>query len=64
MTLRIFDALGQEVVTLINQDLTAGVHKYDLDATDLNSGVYFYKIEANGQDGSSFINVKKMIVLK
>ena len=64
VTLRIFDALGQEVVTLINQELTAGVHTYDLDATDLNSGVYFYKIEANGQDGSSFINVKKMIVLK
>jgi hypothetical protein len=64
VTLRIFDALGQEVVTLINQELTAGVHTYDLDATDLNSGVYVYKIEANGQDGSSFINVKKMIVLK
>ena len=64
VTLKIFDALGQEVLTLINQDLTAGVHRYNLDAKSLNSGVYFYKIEASGIDGSNFIDVKKMIVLK
>jgi hypothetical protein len=64
VSLKIFDGLGQEVLTLIDQDLTAGVHTYNLDATGLNSGVYFYKIEAGGIDGSNFIDVKKMIVLK
>ncbi len=59
-----FDVLGQEVMTLINQDITAGVHTYDFDAAGINSGVYFYRIEANGIDGTNFTNVKKMILLK
>jgi len=64
VTLKVFDVLGQEVMTLINQDLTAGVHTYDFNAAGFNSGVYFYRIEANGIDGTNFTNVKKMILLK
>jgi hypothetical protein len=64
VTLKVFDVLGQEVMTLINQDLTAGVHTYDFDEAGFNSGVYFYRIEANGIDGTNFTNVKKMILLK
>ena len=64
VTLKVFDVLGQEVMTLINQDLTAGIHTYDFDAAGFNSGVYFYRIEANGIDGTNFTNVKKMILLK
>jgi hypothetical protein len=64
VSLKVFDVLGQEVVTLINQDLTAGAHTYDFDAASFNSGVYFYRIEANGIDGTNFTNVKKMILLK
>ncbi|MBT8387169.1 MAG: T9SS type A sorting domain-containing protein [Ignavibacteria bacterium] len=63
VTLKVFDVLGQEVMTLINQDLTAGVHTYNFDAAGFNSGVYFYRIEANGIDGTNFTNVKKMILL-
>jgi len=64
VTLKVFDILGQEVITLINQDITAGVHTYDFDASGFNSGVYFYRIEANAIDGTNFTNVKKMILLK
>lgn len=64
VTLKVFDVLGQEIMTLINQDITAGVHTYDFDAAGINSGVYFYRIEANGIDGTNFTNVKKMILLK
>jgi len=64
VTLKVFDVLGQEIMTLINQDLTAGAHTYDFDAAGFNSGVYFYRIEANGNDGTNFTNVKKMILLK
>ncbi len=64
VTLKVFDVLGQKVMTLINQDLTAGAHTYDFDAAGFNSGVYFYRIEANGIDGTNFTNVKKMILLK
>ncbi len=62
--MKIFDILGQEVVTLVNQDLTAGVHTYNFDAASFNSGVYFYRIEANGIDGTNFMSVKKMLLQK
>jgi len=64
VTLKVFDVLGQEVMTLINQDITAGVHTYDFDAAGINSGVYFYRIEVNGIDGTNFTSIKKMILLK
>jgi hypothetical protein len=64
VNLKVFDVLGQEVATLISSDLVAGSHKVDFDASSLNSGVYFYKIEATGIDGTNFTNVKKMILTK
>ncbi|GBD86197.1 hypothetical protein BMS3Abin03_00107 [bacterium BMS3Abin03] len=64
VVLKIFDVLGQEVTTLISSDLTAGVHEVNFDASNINSGVYFYKIEANGVDGNRFTSVKKMILTK
>jgi hypothetical protein len=64
VSLKIFDILGQEVASLVNQDLTQGVHTYDFNASGINSGVYFYRIEATGVNGSKFTNVKKMILSK
>ncbi len=64
VTLKVFDILGQEVVTLLNENIAAGAHNVTFDASKLNSGVYLYKIEANGVDGSSFTSVKKMILTK
>ena len=64
VSLRIFDALGQEVTTLVNEDLTAGAYDYDFNAANINSGVYFYKIEAVGINGVQFVDVKKMMFLK
>ena len=57
--MRIYDVLGKEVATLVNQVQTAGTYKVDFDASKLSSGVYFYKLEA-GQ----FTEVKKMTLLK
>ena len=37
-------------------------HEVNFDASAFNSGVYFYRIEANGIDGTNFTNVKKMIL--
>jgi hypothetical protein len=65
VNLKVFDVLGQEVTTLINQDLSAGVHNFDFDASSINSGVYFYRIEAIGVNGTDeFMDVKKMILVK
>lgn len=64
VSLKVFDVLGQEVAALINQDLAAGVHNYDFNASGFNSGVYFYRIEATGTNGNEFVDVKKMILVK
>jgi hypothetical protein len=64
VSLKVFDVLGQQVASLIDQDLTQGVHTYDFNAARINSGVYFYKIEATGVSGTEFTDVKKMILIK
>lgn len=64
VTLRIFDVLGQEITTLVNRQMNAGKHDIQLNATGLNSGVYFYKLEADGINGQNFSSIKKMILTK
>ena len=64
VTLKIFDILGQEITTLVNENLEAGKHTAVFNASQLSSGVYMYKLEARGVDGSSFISVKKMLLTK
>lgn len=60
----IYNLLGQQIAALFDSELTAGRHDISFDAGNLNSGVYFYKIEANGIDGQSFVSTKKMILTK
>lgn len=57
--LTIFDALGKEVQTLVNQQLSHGTYSADFDGSNLPSGVYYYRIEAG-----SFTETKKMVLLK
>ena len=64
VTLSVFNILGQKVKTLINGNLSSGEHNVTFDASALNSGVYFYRIEAEGNDGENFSAVKKMILTK
>jgi PKD repeat protein len=55
----IFDILGKEIVTLVDQNMQAGNYETNFDATNLSSGIYYYKLTA-----SNFIETKKMIFLK
>jgi hypothetical protein len=64
VSLTVFDVLGQEVVNLVNGNLGAGSHEIDFNASNLNSGVYFYRVNATGVDGTNFTSVKKMILTK
>ncbi len=64
VSLRIFDVLGQEVATLVNGQLAAGSQRVSFDASSLNSGVYFYRIDADGIDGQKFSSTRKMILTK
>ncbi len=64
VTLNIYDVLGQKVTTLIKGNLSAGEKDITFDASDLNSGIYFYRVEATSPDGKEFTSVKKMILTK
>jgi hypothetical protein len=55
----VFDILGREVTTLVNDFKQAGNYNISFDASSLASGVYFYKIEAN-----DFVQTKKMLLIK
>ena len=64
VTLKVYDILGQEITSLLNSNLHAGNHFVDFNAAKINSGVYFYTLEAKGNDGRNFVSTKKMIVIK
>jgi hypothetical protein len=64
VSLTVFDVLGQEIASLISGNLAAGSHEINFDASNLNSGVYFYRIDATAVDGTNFNSVKKMILTK
>jgi hypothetical protein len=59
VTLKIYDILGSEVATLVNEEKVAGKYEVNFNASALASSVYIYKIQAG-----SFINSKKMLLLK
>lgn len=62
--LSVYNLLGEQMAVIVNSDLSAGKHDINFDASNLNSGVYFYKLEANGIDGKNFTSTKKMILTK
>ncbi len=58
-TLKIYDILGREITTLINEELNAGKHTKMFNANDLSSGVYFYKLQSG-----KFSETKKMMLVR
>lgn len=59
VTLKVFDRLGKEVTTLMDQFLDSGEHQVAFDATSLASGIYFYRLQAG-----RFVQQKRMVYLK
>ncbi len=59
VSLKVYDVLGNEVVTLLNEKKSAGTYEINFDASSLSSGVYYYQVKAG-----NFVQTKKMIVLK
>ena len=57
--LKVYDLLGKEVASLVNSNVTAGTHSVNFDASNLASGIYFYRIESG-----DFNAVKKMVLIK
>ena len=59
VTVKVYDVLGNEVATLVNEEKQPGVYEVVFDASSLASGIYLYKLLAG-----SFVQTKKMILLK
>lgn len=59
VSLKVYDLLGKEVATLVNEELQGGYHQINFNAKELSGGVYFYTIKAG-----SFTDTKKLVLLK
>ena len=59
VTIKIFDILGREVTTLVNEEKQRGNHLVKFNASNLSSGIYFYRLQAG-----NFMSEKKLILLK
>jgi hypothetical protein len=59
VSLKVYDVLGNEIASLINEVKTAGLHEVNFDASNFSSGIYLYKLTVN-----NFTATRKMIVLK
>ncbi|MDP1675762.1 MAG: DNRLRE domain-containing protein [Bacteroidota bacterium] len=57
--LTLFDGLGKENTTLINQSMGAGTYKYELNAITMPSGIYYYRLQSAGA-----VIVKKLLLIK
>jgi hypothetical protein len=57
--LTVYDILGREVATLVNEKKAAGVYQVRFDGRSLASGVYFYRLDAGG-----FVASKKLLLMK
>ena len=55
-----YDVLGNEVATLVNEKQSAGNYKVEFDGSNFASGVYFYRLDVDG----NIIGTKRMVLLK
>ena len=59
VTLKVYDILGREISTLVNEEKAAGTYQVDFSANNLSSGIYFYTLTSR-----AYSKTKKMIVIK
>jgi hypothetical protein len=59
VTLKVYDVLGNEITTLVNEEKPAGNYEVEFDGNGLTSGIYFFRLQAG-----SFVETKKMLLIK
>ena len=59
VTMKVYDLLGREVATLVNEEKPAGEYEVDFNSANLTSGIYFYQLKAG-----EFIKIRKMVLMK
>ena len=65
--LLVYNVLGKEIATLVNEEKPAGNYEVNFDASKLSSGVYFYQLQASDLEtisGQGFVETKKMILIR
>ncbi len=60
----VYDVLGREIATLVDGEESAGVYKVTFNRAEYASGVYFYRIVAEGTNGKQFVAIKKFMLVK
>ena len=64
VTLKVYDVLGNEVTTLVNEEKPAGSYEVEFNGSNLTSGVYFYQLRVTSSKGQVFVQTKKMLLIK
>ena len=64
VNMRVFNSLGQEVNSLVSDNLTAGTYNTRFNGSNLSSGVYCCKIEFTSHEGKFFTDIKKLVLIK
>ncbi len=59
VTLKVYDILGREIVTLVNEEKPAGSYEVEFNGSKYASGVYFYQLKAG-----NYLDTKKMMLIK
>ena len=64
ISLKVYDVLGREVATLVNEVKKPGTYSVKFDGSPFVSGVYFYRMTATGNNGERFVSIKKLVLIK
>jgi hypothetical protein len=64
VTIKVYDMLGREVATLVDGVKEVGYYSATFDCAKLASGVYIMRLVASSQEGKSFVQTKKILMLK
>ena len=64
ISIKIFNSIGEVIDKAAEDNFSSGVHEINYNGLNLSSGIYFYTLEAIGNNGSVFLETKKMTVLK
>jgi hypothetical protein len=59
VSLKVFDVIGREVAIIVSEELSAGNYSRQWNATNLSSGIYFYRLQSG-----SYIETKKLVLLR
>lgn len=62
--LSVFNSLAEEIAVLIDNEISAGTHSFNFNAENISSGIYFYRINVESENGDHWTESKKMILMK